>query len=143
MGEIQTRRKAVICPKSPSKSGRGWNRRSPWERGWPEDHMVWGTGGETVPEVDKCPQSQASRTPCLTRRVVSLSLEGDGWGQALLASSWVGVLGRERRWAEAADLGHREYRSEGEGNHRSEAWVGTMLPAFLPDSRGPRESLGP
>ena len=52
--ETQTKRKAVICPKSPSKSGTGLKQEAPWEMGWSAEHMAhWAA-------VGWCPRNQGS-----------------------------------------------------------------------------------
>ena len=53
------------------------------------------------------------------------------------------MLGRERRWAEAVEHDHSQYRSEGETQWVRRPCLGAGLLAFLPVSRGPRESLCP
>lgn len=130
LGETQTRKKAVIWPKSPSELGIELRLENPWEMGWSAGRMACWAG------VEQCHRQK--NTHVLGNRG-SLSHQGDD----LAISSRYGVLGRERKWAEAVQHDPSEYRSEGETQWVKHPWLGAGLLAFLPVSRGPRESLCP
>ena len=106
MEETQTKKKAVIWPKSPGELGIELKLENPWEMGWSVGHMACWSGVE---------RSHRQKNTCVLGNRGSPVSPG-GW---LTVSSRYRVLGTERKWAEAVEHDHNEYRSEEETHNGS------------------------
>lgn len=107
--------------------------------GWSAEHMTcW-----EVPRVGKWTQPQELRVPCLSIRVISPSLEGDIWREALLAPQLVQGTGEGEKTSRGSERGHREYRSKG-GSSGSSGVAGWVRAAcFSASFKGPQGTPRP